>query len=45
MPIKRIKRFINSLDFYNLEFVNPKGNKGGVVVGWKLGIDLEITTK
>ena len=45
MPTKRIKRFVESLGFYNLEFANPKGKKGGIVVGWKLRIDLEISTK
>ena len=34
-----------SLGFYNLDFVNPKGKKGGLIVGWKIGVDMEITTK
>ena len=34
-----------SLGFYNLDFVNPKGKKGRLIVGWKIGVDMEITTK
>ena len=45
VPIDRIKKFLNSLNFYFLDFVNPRGKKGGLVVGWKIGVDLEITSK
>ena len=34
-----------SLGFYNLDFVDPRGKKGGLVVGWKNGVDIEITYK
>ncbi|KAK4565001.1 hypothetical protein RGQ29_006876 [Quercus rubra] len=34
-----------SLGFYNLDFVNPKGKKGGLIVGWEIGVDMEITSK
>ena len=34
-----------SLGFYNIDSVDPKGKKGGLVVGWKNGVDIEITYK
>ena len=45
VPIDRIKKYLNSLSFYFLEFVDPRGKKGGLVVGRKIGVDLEITSK
>ena len=34
-----------SLGFYNLDSIDPRGNKGGLLVGWKNGVDIEITYK
>ena len=45
IPIDRVRKFLLSLGFCNLDFVNPKGNKGGLIVGWKIGVDMEITSK
>ena len=33
------------LGFYNIDSVDPRGKKGGLVVGWKNGVDIEITYK
>ena len=33
IPIDRVRKFLVSLGFYNLDFVNPKGKKGGLIVG------------
>ena len=33
------------MGFYNLDFVDPKGKKGGLIVGWKLGVDMEAASK
>ena len=45
IPIDRVRKFLWSLGFYNLDFVNPWGKKAGLIVGWKIGVDLEITSK
>ena len=45
IPIDRVRKFLMSLGFSNLDFVNPKGRKGGLIVGWKIGVDMEITSK
>jgi len=44
IPISRSKKFLESLGFYNMEYVDPKGKKGGLVVCWKIRVDLEVTT-
>ena len=33
-----------SLGFYNLDSVDLRGKKGVLVVGWKNGVDIEITS-
>ena len=45
IPIRKCSNFLMSLGFYNLDFVDPRGKKGGLVVGWKNGVDIEITYK
>ena len=45
IPISKCSSFLMSLGFYNIDFVDPRGKKGGLVVGWKNGIDIEITFK
>ena len=45
IPISKCSSFLMSLGFYNLDSVDPRGKKGGLVVGWKNGIDIEITFK
>lgn len=38
----RVKSLIFSLGFYKLECVEPRGLKGGIILGWKNGVDVEI---
>ena len=38
----RVKSLLYSLGFYKLECVEPRGLKGGVILGWKNGVDVEI---
>ena len=45
IPIRKCNSFLMSLGFDNLDFVNPRGKKGGLVVSWKNGVDIEITYK
>ena len=45
IPINRSRKLLESLGFYNIEYVDPKGKKGGLVVCWKIGVDLEVTYK
>ena len=45
IPIRKCSNFLMSLGFDNLDFVNPRGKKGGLVVSWKNGVDIEITYK
>ena len=35
IPFSRISKMVKSMGFYNFEFVDPRGRKGGLVVGWK----------
>ena len=45
IPIRKCSRFLMSLGFYNLDSVDSRGKKGGLVVGWKNGVDIEINYK
>ena len=45
IPINRSRKLLESLGFYNIEYVDPKGKKGGLIVCWKIGVDLEVTYK
>ena len=45
IPFSRISKMIRSMGFYNSEFVDPRGRKGGLVVGWKCGVDIEVIFK
>ena len=45
IPIRKCSRFLMSLGFYNLDSVDSRGKKGGLVVGWKNGFDIEINYK
>ncbi|XP_050259856.1 uncharacterized protein LOC126704915 [Quercus robur] len=38
----RVKALLYSLGFYKLECVEPRGLKGGIILGWKNGVDVEI---
>ena len=38
----RVKYLLYSLGFYKLECVEPRGLKGGIILGWKNGVDVEI---
>ena len=38
----RVKALLYSLGFYKLECVEPRGLKGGIILGWKSGVDVEI---
>ena len=38
----RVKSILYSLGFYKLECVQPRGLKGGIILGWKNGVDVEI---
>ena len=38
----RVKSLLYSLGFYKLECVEPRGLKGGIILGWKNGVDVEI---
>ena len=33
------------MGFYNSEFVDLRGRKGGLVMGWKYGVDIEVIFK
>ena len=44
-PTSKVRKFLESMGFYNLDFVDPKGKKGGLIVGWKLGVDMEVVSK
>lgn len=46
VPINKIKKKkLESLGFYNLDFVNPYGKKEGIVMGWKMGVEVETIYK
>ena len=45
IPISKCSSFLKSLGFYNIDSVDIRGKKGGLVVGWKNGVDIEITFK
>ena len=45
IPTSKARKFLGSMGFYNLDFVDPKGKRGGLIVGWKLGVDMEVTSK
>lgn len=45
IPSSKISDLLMLLGFYNMECVDPRGKKGGLVVGWKIGVDIEITFK
>lgn len=45
IPSSKISDLLKSLGFYNIDCVDPRGKKGGLVVGWKIGVDMKITFK
>ena len=45
IPFSKISKMVKSMGFYNSEFVDPIGRKGGLVVGWKCGVDIEVICK
>ena len=42
IPFSRISKMVKSMGFYNSEFVDSRGRKGGLVVGWKCGVDIKV---
>ena len=45
IPNSKISDLLKLLGFYNIECVDPRGKKGGLEFGWKIGVDMEITFK
>lgn len=42
IPFSRICKMAKFMGFYNFEFVDPRGRKGGLVVGWKCGVAMAL---
>jgi hypothetical protein len=42
VEFEKIREFLFSLRFYNKECVNPRGKRGGLILCWKNGVDVEI---
>ena len=42
IPTSKARKFLESMVFYNLDFMDPKGKKGRLIVGWKVGVDMEV---
>ena len=42
IPFSRICKMVKFMGFYNFEFVDPRGRKGGLVVGWKCGVAMAL---
>ena len=45
IPFSRISKMVKSMGFYNSKFVDSRGRKGGLVVGWKCGVDIKVIFK